>query len=77
MITRIRPFASFTYRGLVEFLLVAEDVLDSLGDDPVARQEASHQLIYNALIEPCERQNLPCSLDDRVATEQHQMRIYA
>jgi len=69
VITGIQPFAPFTYRGLVEFLLVAEDVLDSLGDEPVARQDAAHQLIYNALIEPCQRKNLPRSLDDRVATE--------
>ena len=32
-----RGFPPFTYRGLVEFLIVAEEVLDSLGVDPNAR----------------------------------------
>jgi len=55
LVTRIRPFALFTSRGLVDFLMVAENVLDTLGEDPVARQEATHQLIYDVLIEPSER----------------------
>jgi len=75
--TGIQPVASFTYWGLVDFLLVAKDVLHALGDDSIAQQEAAHQIIYDGLIEPSERQNLPCSLDDRVAIEHHQMRIYA
>jgi len=73
----IQLFALFTYRGLVDFLLVAEDVLDALGDDPVARQEAAHQLIYDGLIQPSERKNLPRSLDDQVTTKHHQMIVYA
>ena len=37
-----RGYAPFTYRGLVEFLTMAEDVLDSLGDDQDAHQEVAH-----------------------------------
>ena len=43
----------------MEFLTVAEDVLESLGDDQVTRQEAAHQLIYDVLIEPAGHMNLP------------------
>ena len=35
---RTPGYPPFTYRGLVEFLVVAEEVLDSLGDDLSARQ---------------------------------------
>ena len=38
----------------MEFLLVAEEVLDDLGEGSVARQEAAHQLIYDVLVD---RQN--------------------
>jgi len=64
LVAGIRPLAPFTYRGLVEFLMVAENVLETLGDDPITRQEAAHQLIYDVLVEPAERQNVPRSLDD-------------
>jgi len=77
LITRIQPFTPLTYWGLVDFLMVDENVLDSLGDDPIARQEAAHQLICVGLIEPSECQNLSRSIDDRVVTVHHQMRIYA
>ena len=43
-------YAPFTYRGLVEFLTMAEEVLDSLGEDQEARQEAAHQLICDVLV---------------------------
>ena len=37
VIIGIRPFASFTYRGLVKFLVLAENALDTLDDDPITR----------------------------------------
>jgi len=37
IVTGQRGYAPFTYRGLVEFFTVVEDVLDSLGDDQDAR----------------------------------------
>ena len=54
LVTGQRAYAPFTYRGLVEFLLVAEEVLDDLGEGSVAHQEAAHQLIYDVLVD---RQN--------------------
>jgi len=42
LVTRLRDFAPFTYRGLVEFLTVDEDLLDSLGENQIARQEDAH-----------------------------------
>jgi len=37
---------------LVEFLVLVENDLDTLGDDPVAQQEAANQLSYDLLVEP-------------------------
>jgi len=50
LVTRQRGYAPFTYRGLVEFLLLAEEVLDDLGEGSVARQEVAHKLIYDVLV---------------------------
>jgi len=71
VITGIRAVASFTYRGLVECLVLAKDALDTLGDDLIAQQEAANQLIYDLLLEPAEHQNLLNNLEDRVAVEIH------
>jgi len=46
----------------VEFLVVAEEVLDSLGDNPSAHQQAAHQLVYDGLMEPAEHIVMPNSL---------------
>jgi len=72
----IQPFAPFTYRGLVEFLVLAENALDTLSGDLITRQEAANQLIYDLLVEPTEHQNLPNNLEDRIAIELLQMRAY-
>ena len=57
----------------MEFLLVAEEVLDTLGEEQVVRQEAAHQLIYDALVEPVEHLNLPTSLVEHNTYENQQM----
>jgi len=57
--------------------MVAENVLETLGNDPITRQEASYQLIYDVLVEPVERQSVSHSLSDQLAMEHHQMRLYA
>jgi len=44
LVTRIQRFAPFTYWGLVEFLVLVEDELENLGDDPLEQQQASNQL---------------------------------
>jgi len=69
LITGIRPYAPFTYRGLVEFRILAEDALYTLGGDLITRQEAAHQLIYDLLVELAEHQNLSNNLEDLVALE--------
>jgi len=68
-----RGFPRFTYRGLVEFLVVAEEALDSLGDDSSARQQATHQLVYDGLMEPAEHIGMPDSLGGRIRFEHQQM----
>jgi len=73
LVTGQRGYAPFTYRGLVEFLLVAEEVLDNLGEGSVARQEAAHQLISDVLVEPAEHLNLPSSLVEHNVFEDQQM----
>jgi len=60
----------------VEFLVLAEDTLDTLGDDPIARQNAANQLIFVLLVEPAEHWTLLNNLEDQIAVEQHQMRVY-
>ena len=60
--TRQQGYAPFTYRGLVEFLIMAEVVLDSLGEDQDTHQEAAHQLIYDVFVEPTGHVNLPTAL---------------
>ena len=57
-----RGYPPFTYRGLVEFLVVAKEALDSLGDNPSARQQATHQLVYDGMMEPTEHIVMPKSL---------------
>ena len=57
----------FTYRGLVEFLMVAEDVLETLGNDQRTREEDADQLIYDVLIEPTEHMDLPVTTTERNA----------
>jgi len=70
---RTPGYPPFTYRGLVEFLVVAEEVLDSLGDDLSARQQATHQLVYDGLMEPAEHIVLPDTLEGRIRFEHQQM----
>ena len=66
-------YPPFTCRGLVEFLVVAEEALDSLGDNPSARQQAAHQLVYDALMEPAEHLVMPNSLRGRIRFEHRQL----
>ena len=57
--------------------MIIEDVLDTLGGNQSSRQEAAHQLIYDVLIDPAERLNLPSSLIEINAHELQQMRIFS
>ena len=61
----------------MEFLTVAEEILESLGDDQEIYQETAHQLIYDVLVEPAKHLNLPTTLLERKTFETQQMRAYA
>ena len=54
---------------------MAEEVLDTLGEEQEARPEAAHQLIYDVLLEPAEQINLPTSLVERNTFENQQMTV--
>ena len=75
-VASIRGYGPLTYRGLVEFLVIAEDVLDELGRDPQTRQASAHQLIHDMLLEPAGQLEMPNTLVQRNAFEQQQMRRY-
>ena len=72
----IRGYDPFTYRGLVEFLTVVEEVLEELGSDPRTRQASARQLIQEVLLEPAGQLEMPNTLAERNAFEQQQMRCY-
>ena len=55
---------------------MAEDALDTLGNDQIARKDAANQLIYDLLVDLAGHQNLLNILEDRITVEQHQMRVY-
>jgi len=75
-VANIRGYGPFTYRGLVEFLAVAEEVLEELGIDPRTRQASAHQLIQDVLLEPAGQLEMPNTLVECTAFEQRQMRRY-
>ena len=52
---------------------MAEEVLDSLGDDRSASQQAAHQLIYDGLMELAEHIVMPDSLEGCIKFEHRQM----
>ena len=45
-------YTPFTFRGLVDFLILAEEQVDVLGDTPLERSNAASQLVNVALIAP-------------------------
>jgi len=47
--------------------MVAEDVLETLGNDQRTREEDADQLIYDVLIEPTEHMDLPVTTTERNA----------
>jgi len=77
LVIGIQPFAPSTYRGLVEFLVVVDDALDNLGDQPLEQQHVANQLIFDLLVEPAIQQTLPNTLAEWVQLEHHLMRTYA
>ena len=63
----------FTFRGLVDFLILAEEWVDSLGDAPLERSDAVIQLVNMTLIAPTAVQQLPIRIVERNQMEHHQM----
>ena len=68
-------YTPFTFRGLVEFLIMAEDRVDSLGNTPLERSDAALQLINTTLIAPATTQQLPITIAERNQIEHRQMRL--
>jgi len=69
-VANTRGYGPFTYRGLVEFLAVAEEVLEQLGSDPRTRQASAHHLIQDVLLEPVGQLEMPDTLVEHNAFEQ-------
>ena len=76
LVSRLSGYCSFSYRGLVEFLVIVEDVLEELGRDAWARRDSVHQVVPDMLIEPAEHATLPTTLLERNEYEQQLMRLY-
>jgi len=68
-------YTPFTFRGLVDFLILAEEQVDSLGDTPLERSDAAIQLVNMALIAPAATQHLPIIIAERNQIEYRQMRL--
>jgi len=68
-------YTLFTFRGLADFLILAEERVDSLGDTPLERSDAAIQLVNIALIAPAAVQHLPIMIIKRNQIEHHQMRL--
>jgi len=71
----IGAYTPFTFRGLVDFLILAEEWVDSLGDAPLERSDAVIQLVNMTLIAPTAVQQLPIRIVERNQMEHHQMRL--
>ena len=69
-------YCPFSYRGLVEFLEVAKDVLQELGRDAQTRPDSACQMIHDILLEPAEHAALPSTLLERNEFEQQLVRSY-
>jgi len=76
IVVGLTGYCPFSYRGLVEFLVVIEDVLEELGRDPRVRRYSVHQVVQEMLIEPAENAHLPTTLLERNEYEQQLMRSY-
>jgi len=69
-------YCPFSYRSLVQFLEVAEDVLEDLGRDARTRRESARQMVRDMLLDPTETAALPTTPLERNEYEQQLMRSY-
>ena len=44
-------YTPFTFRGLVDFLILAEEQMDCLGDTPIERSDAVIRLVNTAAVQ--------------------------
>jgi len=75
-VSSLPGYCPFSYRGLVEFLVVVEEVLEELGRDAQARRDSVHQVVRDMLLEPAEHEALPTTLLERNEYEQQLMRSF-
>ena len=68
-------YTPFTFRGLAEYLILAEDRIDSLGNTPLERSDAAIQLINTALIASATAQQLPITIVERNQIKHRQMML--
>ena len=66
-------YTPFTFRGLVDFLIIAEGRVDSLGNTPLGRSDAAMQLINTALIALAATQHLLITIAERHQIKHRQM----
>jgi len=76
LVSGLYGYCPFSYRGLVEFLVIVGDVLEELGRDARVRQDSMHQVVRDMLIEPAEHAILPTTLLEINEYEQQLMRSY-
>ena len=68
-------YTPFIFRGLIDFIILAEEQVDLLGDIPLERSNAASQLVNMALIAPVVGQHLPITIVERNQVEHHQIRL--
>jgi len=66
-----RAYTLFTFRELVDFLILAEERVDSLLDTPLERNSAAIQLANMALITLAAVQHLPTIIAERNQIKHH------
>jgi len=76
LVSGLPGYCPFSYRGLVEFLAVAEDVLEELGREARTRRDSARQMVRDMLLEPTELMALPSTLLERNEFKQQLMRSY-
>ena len=59
LVSGLPGYCPFSYRGLVEFLVVVEDLLEELGRDARARRDSVRQVVRDMLLKPAEHAALP------------------
>jgi len=76
LVSGLSGYCPFSYRSLVQFLEVAEDVLEDLGPDARTRRDSARQMVRDLLLDPTETAALPTTPLERNEYEQQLMRSY-